>query len=62
VPLHVPAMHLNHAGKENGEQGNEENDVGKDVLVGEISHKWQPCSTADDTVVKSRLSQSTSCF
>ena len=52
MPLHVPAMHLNHAGKENGEQGNEENDVGKDVLVGEILHKWQPCSISDDTIVK----------
>jgi hypothetical protein len=29
VPLHVPAMHLNHAGKENGEQGDKQKDEGK---------------------------------
>jgi hypothetical protein len=52
VPLHIPAVHLNHADKENGEQGNKENGEGKDVLVGEISHKWQPCSTSDDMIVK----------
>jgi hypothetical protein len=27
------------------------------VLVGEISHKWQPCSTSDATIVKRLLSQ-----
>jgi hypothetical protein len=48
VALHVPAMH----GKEHGEQGNKQKGEGKYVLAGEISHKWQPCSTSDDRIVK----------
>jgi hypothetical protein len=27
------------------------------VVAGEIAHKWQPCSTSDDTIVKCLLSQ-----
>jgi hypothetical protein len=52
VPLHVPAMHFNHAGKEHGEQGDKQKGEGKYVLAGEISHKWQPCSASDDRIVK----------
>jgi len=52
VPLHVAAMHLDHAGKEHGEQGDEQKGEGKYVFVGEISHKWQPCSISNDRIVK----------
>jgi hypothetical protein len=52
VPLHVPVVHLDHTGKENDEEGNKEKGEGNNVLAGEIAHKWQPCSTADDTIVK----------
>jgi hypothetical protein len=27
------------------------------VLKGEVSHKWQTCSTSDSTIVKHLLSQ-----
>ena len=52
VPLHVPAVHLNYADKEHGEQGDKQKGEGKYVLVGEVSHKWQPCSTSNDRIVK----------
>jgi hypothetical protein len=52
MPLHVVVVHLNDAGKENREEGNEENGKGQKVVAGEIAHKWQPCSTSDDTIVK----------
>jgi hypothetical protein len=52
VPLDVSVVYLNHAGKENREKRNEENDEGQYVLVGEVAHKWQPCSTSDHTIVK----------
>lgn len=52
VPLDIPVVHLHYAGKENGEERNKENDEGEDVLVGEITHKWQPCSTLAHTIVK----------
>ena len=52
VPLHVALMHLDHAGKEHGEQDDKQKGEGKYVLVGEISHKWQPYSTSGDTIVK----------
>jgi hypothetical protein len=52
VPLHVPVVDLDHAGEENGKQYDEESDEGQNVLVGEIAHKWQPCSTPGDTIVK----------
>jgi hypothetical protein len=52
MPLHVVVVHVNDAGKENREEGNEENGKGQKVVVGEITHKWQPCSTSDDTIVK----------
>jgi hypothetical protein len=52
VALHVSVMHLDHTGKENDEEGNKEKGVGNKVLAGEIAHKWQPCSTSDDTIVK----------
>jgi hypothetical protein len=29
VPLHVPAMHLDHAGKEHGEEGDKQKGEGK---------------------------------
>lgn len=57
VPLHIPVMHLHHAGKEYGEQGNEQSRKSKNVLQGEVSHKWQTCSTSDNTIVKDILSQ-----
>jgi hypothetical protein len=50
--LQVSIVHLDDSDKENGEERNEEKGEGKNVLVGEISHKWQPCSTSDDTIVK----------
>jgi hypothetical protein len=52
VPLHVPVMHLDHAGKERGEEGDKENGKKENVFEGVISHKWQPCSTSNDTIVK----------
>jgi hypothetical protein len=52
VPLHVPVVHLDHADEENRDECNEENDEGEDVLVGEVAHKWQPCSTSDHMIVK----------
>jgi hypothetical protein len=52
MPLHVVLVHLNDAGKENREEGNEENGKGQKVVAEEIAHKWQPCSTSDDTIVK----------
>jgi hypothetical protein len=52
MPLDIAAMHLNHAGKECGEQDDKQKSEGKDVLVGEISHKWQPCSSSNTTIVK----------
>ena len=52
VSLHVSVVHLNDAGKENREEGNEENGEGQKVFAGEVAHKWEPCSTSDDTIVK----------
>ena len=52
MPLHVVLVHLNDACKENREEGNEENGKGQKVVAGEIAHKWEPCSTSDDTIVK----------
>jgi hypothetical protein len=52
VPLHVPVVHLDHTGEENGEKGNKEKDEAKNVLAGDVAHKWQPCSTSTDTIVK----------
>jgi hypothetical protein len=52
MPLHVVVVHLNDAGKEYREEGNEENSKGQKVVAGEIAHNWQPCSTSDDTIVK----------
>jgi hypothetical protein len=52
MPLHVPAVHANDAGKENGEERDEENGKGQKVFEGEVAHKWQPCSTSGDTIVK----------
>lgn len=52
VPLHVPVVHLNDAGEENREKCNEKHDEGENVLVGKVTHKWQPCSTSEDTIVK----------
>jgi hypothetical protein len=52
MPLHVPVVHLNDAGKENREECNEEYDKGQKVFAGEVAHNWQPCSTSDDTIVK----------
>jgi hypothetical protein len=62
VPLHVPVMHLDHAGEEHSEEGNKENGKKENVLEGVISHRWQPCSTSNDTIVKYRLSQPWCCF
>jgi hypothetical protein len=52
MSLHVAVVDPDHTGKENGEQDNEEQNEAKKVLVGEVAHKWQPCSTAKDTIVK----------
>ena len=52
MPLHVPVVHLNDACKEDGEEGNEEKGEGQKVFAGEVAHKWQPCSTSNDTIVK----------
>jgi hypothetical protein len=52
VPLHVPAMYFDNAGKEHSEQDDEQKGEGKYVLAGEISHKWQPCSTSNGRIVK----------
>ncbi len=52
VPLHVPVMHLDYAGKERGEERDKENRKKENVFEGVISHKWQPCSTSHDTIVK----------
>jgi hypothetical protein len=52
MPLHVAVVHLDDAGKENGEEGNEEKGEGQKVFAGEVAHKWQPCSTSNDTIVK----------
>ena len=52
VALHVAAVHLHHSGKENHEECNEEYDEGENMLVGEVAHKWEPCSTSNHTIVK----------
>lgn len=52
VPLHVAVVYLDHAGKKNGEEGDEQKCKGKYVLAGEVSHKWQPYSASDNTIVK----------
>ncbi len=62
VPLHVPVMHLNYAGKKRSEEGDKENGEKENVFQGVISHKWQPCSTSEDTIVKYLLSQRRCCF
>jgi hypothetical protein len=62
VPLHVPVMHLDHAGKKRSEEGDKENGKKENVFQGVISHKWQPCSTSEDTIVKYPLSQPRCCF
>jgi hypothetical protein len=33
VPLHVPVVHLDYTGEENGEKGNEEKGEAKNVLA-----------------------------
>jgi hypothetical protein len=52
VALHVPAVHLHDSGKEDRKKRNEEYDESENVPVGEVAHKWQPCSTGANTVVK----------
>jgi hypothetical protein len=52
MPLHVAVVHQNDAGKENREERNEENGKGQKVVAGEVAHKWEPCSTSEDTIVK----------
>lgn len=52
VPLHAPAVHGNHAGKENGKERDEKKNEAQEMFVGEVAHKCQPCSTSDDTIVK----------
>ena len=52
VALHVPAVHLHDSGKEDRKERNEEYDEGENMLVGEVAHKWQPCSTSNHTIVK----------
>jgi hypothetical protein len=52
VSLHVPVVDLNHTGEENGEKSNEEQGEGERMLAGEIAHRWQRCSIANDTIVK----------
>jgi hypothetical protein len=62
VPLNIPVMHLDHAGEERGKEGDKENGKKDYVFEGVISHKWQPCSTSNDTIVKYLLSQLWCCF
>ena len=57
VALHVPVMYLHYAGEEHSKQSNEQSRKRKNVLKGEVSHKWQTCSTSDTTIVKCLLSQ-----
>jgi hypothetical protein len=57
VALHIAVMHLHYAGKEHSEQGDEQSCKSKNVLKGEVSHKWQTCSTSNHTIVKYLLSQ-----
>lgn len=52
MPLHVPAVHLDDTGEENGKESDEQKGEGKKVFAGEVAHKCQPCSTASDTIVK----------
>jgi hypothetical protein len=54
---HIPVMHLHDTGKKHGEESNKEQRESKYVLEGVVSHKWQPCSTSNDTIVKSLSSQ-----
>ncbi len=50
-------MHLNYAGKKRSEEGDKENGEKENVFQGVISHKWQPWSTSNDTIVKYLSSQ-----
>ena len=50
-------MHLHDTGKEHGKESNKEQSESEYVLEGVISHKWQTCSTFDDTIVKHLSSQ-----
>ena len=52
MPLHVSVVHLDDTGKEDDEEGDKEKGKGNNVLAGEIAHKWQPCSTSSNTIVK----------
>lgn len=52
VTLHVAVVHLDYAGKENGEEGNKQSGKSNNVLQGEVSHKWQTYSASDSTIVK----------
>lgn len=55
-------MHLDYARKERGKESDKENCEKENVFQGVISHKWQPCSTSEDTIVKYLLSQPRCCF
>ena len=55
VPLHVAVVYLDHAGKENGEEGYKKSGKSNNVLQGEVSHKWQTYSASDNTIVKQLL-------
>ena len=55
VPLHVAVMDSDHAGKENGKKGNEQKGKSKYVLMGEVTHRWQPYSASESRIVNSLL-------
>lgn len=55
--LQIAIMHLYDTGKENGEQSDKQKGESKYMLQGEVSHKWETCSTFGCTIVKCLLSQ-----
>jgi hypothetical protein len=52
VPLYVPVVYLYDADEESGKESDEQKGESKKVFAGEVAHKCQPCSTANDTIVK----------
>lgn len=52
MPQSVLVVYMDHADKKSNEQGKEEKSEKRNMVAGEVSHKWQPYSTAHDTIVK----------
>ena len=59
MPLQIAVMHLYDSDEENSEKCDEQKSKSNKVFEGVISHKWQSCSTADNTIVKYLLTQLT---